>query len=214
MPGRLSFQGRRPRYGGLSDELKVTRMQGRRMHAHQRDCVPKIVNGYHRVSVDIVSGQNILGRHQRRCELDHVLARIKTRDGDCADLTGRSLVEDESILAYADRYLVVKSDMNAVVAVADRYRIQAAGKHRIIVAITKGDAVPWATGHPVVVAVAKGDCVVAGDPLGGGHDVHRVILAVAEGDCILAALEVGAGADCHRVIVAVAEGDCVLEAER
>jgi hypothetical protein len=35
-------------------EVKVARVQFRRMHTHQRDCVPRIVNGDHRIALGIV----------------------------------------------------------------------------------------------------------------------------------------------------------------
>src|SRR6478735_6619989 len=77
-----------PRDG--SNELEIARMQGRRMYAHQRDCVPLTVNGYHRIAVAVIDRSDARG--QRGLNLDHVLARIKTVDGDCADRTGRRLV--------------------------------------------------------------------------------------------------------------------------
>src|SRR6478736_9017628 len=85
-----------------SNELEIARMQGRRMYAHQRDCVPLTVNGYHRIAVAVIERSDARG--QRGLNLDHVLARIKTVDGDCADRTGRLLVKHEAILTLADRY--------------------------------------------------------------------------------------------------------------
>ena len=39
---------------GWINEMKVAWMQISRMHPRQRDCVPSIVNGHHRISVAIV----------------------------------------------------------------------------------------------------------------------------------------------------------------
>jgi hypothetical protein len=72
--------------------MKVTRMQGRRMHAHQRDRVAGIiVNGYHRVPLGIIMIANRSG--QLLGESDEVLARIKMIDRDCTDQTRRRLLE-------------------------------------------------------------------------------------------------------------------------
>ena len=64
-------------------QLKVTRVQGRRMYAHQRNRVPGIVDSDHRISVAIVDRSD--ARRQRGLNLNQVLVRIKTIDRDCAD---------------------------------------------------------------------------------------------------------------------------------
>src|SRR5262245_61593974 len=112
------------------DELKVARMQSRRMHAHERymvQCVPR--KGYHCIPVGVIS---CVERGRQCClDLDHVLARIEPGDRDCANATRHALVwkatsrrqERKSILTVANLYRVVQSDINGVVAAADRYRI-------------------------------------------------------------------------------------------
>src|SRR5262249_33681742 len=63
-----------------------------------------------------------------------------------SDLTGRSLVEDESILAFADRCRVVLSDMNGVFAVAEGDRVVRA-RENSVVAVAKDDSVAGRSGH-------------------------------------------------------------------
>jgi hypothetical protein len=46
------------RFVKLGHEAKIARMEDRRVHAHQRDRVPGIVNGDHCVSVAIVNGSD------------------------------------------------------------------------------------------------------------------------------------------------------------
>ena len=52
---RHHLRGRRDgRNCGRIDEMKVAGMQLRRMHTHERDCVPRIVNGDYRITLGIV----------------------------------------------------------------------------------------------------------------------------------------------------------------
>ena len=100
-------------------------------------------------------------------------------------------VERKDIPALTDRYRVVCSHMNSVVAVADRYRIGATGKHCVIVAIAEGDCVPaLARGRrllgdqPVVIAIAEGDRIAREGGFaedggrGGAADPHQLEIAL------------------------------------
>jgi hypothetical protein len=66
--------------------MKVARMQGRRMHAPQRDRVAGIVNGDDCIALGIVLIAD--GSSQSR-ESDEVLARIEVIDRDLPDMTRR-----------------------------------------------------------------------------------------------------------------------------
>ena len=124
---------------GPSDEVNVTRVQRRRMHTHQRDCVLCIpVKGDHRVPGDgiIVHAERVRVL-QCLLEHDHVFARIKTGDRDVANATRLTLVDTETliqgktalgvpverkdIVTRTDRYRAVQSYVNGIVAVADSY---------------------------------------------------------------------------------------------
>ena len=75
--------------------MKVTRMQGRRMHAHQRDCVPATVEGYHRVrrarNVRTKSGKAKVPNRQRAGDIDYVIGRVEMIDRDWTNHTRRRL---------------------------------------------------------------------------------------------------------------------------
>ena len=104
------------------------------MHAHERDRVARC-NRHHRVPTDI-----LLGNASRQCLLDddHVLAGIKMIDCDCPDVTRRCLVEHEAVFTRPDGHYVIHSDVNGVVAVADRYRALEAADDHVLVAVAEG----------------------------------------------------------------------------
>lgn len=85
MPGTGAL-GRARAASSPSDELKVARMQGRRLYAHQRDRVPATVNLYHRIATDVIMKGD--ARRQRAFNFDHAPVRIEMIDRDCANRPG------------------------------------------------------------------------------------------------------------------------------
>ena len=132
-----------------------------------------------------------------------------------SDLTGRSLVEDESILAFADRYRVVLSDMNGVFAVAEGDRV-VRPRENSVVAVAKDDSVAGRSGHRVV-AVAEGDRVARADAVRiarSGPAQADGIVAIADTDIVVCAAAegqiVGALADLDRSVGPAAHVDGVF----
>jgi hypothetical protein len=100
--------------------MKVAWMQLRRMHAHERDRVPRIVNGDHGVSLSIVVIAD--GSRQLIRESEAVLVRIKASDSDRPDIARCCLFEDKAVVTGADRDRVIAANINRVVAITDLYR--------------------------------------------------------------------------------------------
>ena len=192
------------------------------MHTHQRDCVLCIPRkGYDRIAVDIIT----CAESGRQCflDLDHVFAHGETGDRDVADATRHTLVgtliqgstaalgvpvERKDILTFSDRYRVISSDMNSVVAVTDSYRISARGKYDVIVAVSQRYRVGQTVvnNHLIIVTIADRDVVTVSRgvaDVAGLVQRHFIASTVAEGDRVAVSAVVD-----NNIASTVAEGDC------